>query len=232
MPSNGTSSMCRWRWNASDARIASLAAASAPPTSSVGIGLGVAELLRLGQRVGVAAAVARHGGEHEVGRAVDDPDQLVDARRRERLLQYAHHRDRRAGGGLVAQLRTAAVGGLLQLGAVASEQLLVGGDDRHAALEQLAEIAERRLHAAHDLGDDLDRGVVADVLEAIGQQSGRGALARPRGVAHERAHDPHRTAGHALDDVGALAQQPVDGRADGAVSEQADAERFAGHGAG
>ena len=53
-----------------------------------------------------------------------------------------------------------------------------------------------------------------------------------RGVAHERAHDPHGTAGNALDDVGALTQQPVDGRSDGAVSEQADAERFAGHGAG
>ena len=51
-------------------------------------------------------------------------------------------------------------------------------------------------------------------------------------VAHERAHDAHRPAGDALDDVCALAQQPVDRRADGAVSEQADAERFGGHRAG
>ena len=232
MPSNGTSSMCRWRWNASEARIASLAAASAPPTSSVGIGLGVAELLGLGERVGVALAVARHGGEHEVGRAVDDADQLVDAGRGERLLEHAHDGDGGAGRGLVAQLRAAAVGGHLQLGAVAREQLLVGRDDRDAALEQLAQVAERRLDAAHDLGHDLDRRVVADVLEAVGEQPGRRALARPRRVAHERAHDADGPAGDALDDVGALAQQAVDGRADGAVSEQADAERFAGHGPG
>ena len=206
-----------------------MAAASAPPTSSVGIGLGVAELLRLGERVGVALAVARHRGQHEVGRAVDDADQLVDAGRRERLLQHAHDRDGGAGRGLVAQLRAAAVGSRLQLGAVAREQLLVGRDDRDAALEQLAEVAERRLDAAHDLGHDLDRRVVADVLEAIGQQARRGALALAGGVAHERAHDAHGPARHALDDVGALAQQPVDRRADGAVSEQADAERFARH---
>ena len=142
-----------------------------------GIGLGVAELLRLGQRVGVAPAVARHRAEHEVGRAVDDPDQLVDPGRGERLLQHAHDRDRRAGRGLVAELRPAALGGLLQLGAVAREQLLVRGDDRDAALEQLAQIAERRLDAAHDLGHDLDRGIVADVLEAVGEQAGRRALA-------------------------------------------------------
>ena len=109
--------------------------------------------------------------EHEVGRAVDDPDQLVDAGRGERLLQHAHDGDGRAGRGLVAQLRAAAVGGLLQLGAVAREQLLVGRDDRDAALEQLAQVAERRLDAAHDLGHDLDRGVVADVLEAVGEQA-------------------------------------------------------------
>ena len=197
-----------------------------------GVGLGIAELLRLGERVGVALAVARHRGEHEVGRAVDDADELVDAGGCERLLQHAHDGNGGAGRGLVAQLRAAAVGCLLQLGAVAREQLLVGRDDRDAALEQLAQIAERRLDAAHHLGHDLDRRVVADVLEAVGEQAGRRALALARGVAHERAHDAHGPAGHALDDVRALAQQPVDRRADGAVAEQADAERFAGHGPG
>ncbi len=196
------------------------------------IGLGVAELLRLGERIGVAPAVARHRREHEVGRAVDDPDQLVDAGRGERLLQHAHDGDRGAGRGLVAQLRAAAVGRGLQLGAVAREQLLVGRHHRDAALEQLAQVAERRLDAAHDLGDDLDRRVVADLLEAVGQQPGRRALALAARVAHERAHDAHRPAGDALDDVCALAQQPVDRRADGAVSEQADAEGFGGHRAG
>ena len=193
------------------------------------VGLGVAELLRLGERVGVALPVARHRGQHEVGRAIDDADQLVDAGRRERLLQHAHDRDGGAGRGLVAQLGPAAVRRRLQLGAVAREQLLVGRDDGDAALEQLAQVAERRLDAAHDLGHDLDRRVVADVLEAVGEQAGRRALALARRVAHERAHDAHRPARDALDDVGALTQQPVDRRADRAVSEQADAERFACH---
>src|SRR4029078_9069759 len=115
---------------------------------------------------------------------------------------------------------------------VAGKQLLVGGDDRHAALEQLAEIAERRLHPAHELGDEPDRGGVTDVLEAIRQQSGRGSLARSRSIAHECSHDPHGTTRDALDDVGPLAQEAIDGRSDGSVSEQAAAERVAGPGGG
>ena len=196
------------------------------------IGLGIAELLGLGERSGVALPVARHRREHEVGGAVDDADQLVDARGGERFLQHAHDRDGGAGRGLVAELRPAAVGGALQLGAMARQQLLVGRDDRDAALEQLAQVPERRLDAAHDLGHDLDRRVVADVLEAIREQSRSGALALPRGVADECPHNPHGSARDTLDDVRALAQQAVDGGADGAVSEQADAERFAGHRAG
>ena len=157
------------------------------------------------------------------------PIELVDAGGGERLLEHAHDGNRGAGRGLVAQLGATAVGRLLQLGAVAREQLLVGRGDRDAALEQLAEVPERRLDAAHDLGHDLDRRVVADVLEAIREQPWRRALAHPAGIAHERAHHAHGPAGDALDDVCALAQQPVDRRADGAVSEQADAKRFAGH---
>ena len=173
------------------------------------VGLGIPEPLGLGERLRIAASVAGHRGEHEVGGAVDDADQLVDSGRGERLLQHAHDGNRRAGRGLVAQLRPPAIGRLLQLGAVAREQLLVGRDDGDAALQQLLEVAERRLDSAHDLGDDLDRGVVADVLEAIGEQAWSGALAGSPGVAHERAHDAHGAAGDALDDVGALSQQAV-----------------------
>ena len=42
------------------------------------------------------------------------------------------------------------------------------------------------------------------------------------GIAHERRGHLDRLAGDALDRLGALPQQPVDGGADGAVSEQSD----------
>ena len=56
MPAKGTSSMRTRVWKAIEARIAILAAASAPLDVLGRVGLGVAQLLRLAQRVGVGVA--------------------------------------------------------------------------------------------------------------------------------------------------------------------------------
>ena len=58
-----------------------------------GVGLGVAELLGPGEGVGVGRAGAGHLGEDEVGRPVDDPEDLRDLGRGEALLDHPDHRD-------------------------------------------------------------------------------------------------------------------------------------------
>ena len=70
-----------------------------------GVGLGVADALRLGERLRVARA-AGHLGEDEVGGAVDDPVDALDRRRRERLLEHAHDRHHARDGRLEAQPHT------------------------------------------------------------------------------------------------------------------------------
>ena len=89
MPSCGTSSMCTGAPNASRARMAILAAASAPGHVLGGVGLGVAELLGLGERVRVGGAGALHGGQDEVGGAVHDAVHALDVGGGQRLGDHA-----------------------------------------------------------------------------------------------------------------------------------------------
>ena len=98
-----------------------------------GVGLRVAELLGARERLGVALALLRHRRQDEVGRAVDDADDLAHARGEHRLAQHLDDRDGGAHGGLEAELRAVALGDAPQLLAVAGQQLLVRGDDRDAA---------------------------------------------------------------------------------------------------
>jgi hypothetical protein len=98
------------------------------------IGLRVAELLRLLERLCVAAAVP-HRREDEVRRSVDDADDAVDVRRDERLAQHLDHGNRGAHGCLEAELGARCRGGREQLRAAAGDELLVRGDDRAARAE-------------------------------------------------------------------------------------------------
>ncbi len=187
------------------------------------IGLGVAELLGAGQRRGVVLA-ARHRRQDEVRGAVDDPEHARHVVRDHRLAQHLHDRDRGAHRGLEAQLHAVALGGREQLLAVPREQLLVGRDDRLAGREQVEQVAAGRLDAAHHLGHDADLGIVADGRRSRGEEAvGRGGVgALAAGVADERAAHLDGAAGDAGDLLGAGAQHPIDGRADGAVAQQAD----------
>ena len=185
-----------------------------------GVGLRVAELLRLRERLGVAPALA-HRREDEVRRAVDDPEHPVDVRHDERLAERLDHGDRRADRGLEPELGARARRRCEELGAPARDELLVRRHDRAARLEQREDVRPRRLEPAHHLGDEADRRVAEDV-RGIGREDAwrRGERALLLGLPHERAHDPEPVAGRALDLVGLVRQQPVDGRPDGPVAEQ------------
>ena len=121
--------------------------------------LGVAEPLRLGERLVVRAAGV-HRGEDEVGRPVDDPDDPVDVRHDERLAEHLDHRDRGADRRLEAELGTRRGRRCEELRAAARDELLVRRDDRAARPEEREHVCARRVDSAHHLGDDPDRGIV------------------------------------------------------------------------
>ena len=135
--------------------------------------------LRVRERLRVRRA-AFHLREHEVRRAVDDPEHAMDVRDDERLPQHLDHRDRRAHARLEAKLHAARRRGGEELRRAASDELLVGGHDVLAALEQGEDIRPCRLEPAHRLGDDGDRRVVRDLVE-VGREQAGGRSGMPAG---------------------------------------------------
>ena len=82
-----------------------------------GVGLGEAERLRLGERVGVRRARLGHAGEDVVGGAVDDAHHPGDALPHERLAERPDDRDAAGHGRLEQQVDARSLGRLEQLGA-------------------------------------------------------------------------------------------------------------------
>jgi hypothetical protein len=181
-----------------------------------GVGLRIAQLLGLAQRLLVRDAAARHLGEDVVGRAVDDPVDALDVRRGKRLLQDPDHGHDARDGALEAQLDAVLARARPQLLAVLGEQLLVRGDDVAAGAHRAQHEVAGGLDAADQLDDQL--GVGEDALEIA-----------PR--ARQHARELRLEAGRGGHRVRALHQQLRKRRSDGAVAEQADAEalRRRGH---
>ncbi len=181
----------------------------APGDVVAGIGLGIADALCLAERVGVARTLG-HLGEDVVGRAVDDSVDALDRRRAERFLEHAHDRHDACDGGLEAEPDTLFTRGLEQLLAVLREQLLVRADDVLAGADRAHQVVARGVDAAHHLDDQV--GIREDLREVA-------ARAREHPAEHRAA------AVEALDLIGAFVEQRRECAADGAVPEQADAER-------
>ncbi len=152
------------------------------------VGLGVAERLGLLDGLGEARSRRVHLVEHEVRRAVDDPEDLADVVTGERLADRPEDRDRAGDGRLVVEVDVGGVGRGIQGGAVLGEQRLVGGHDRGAVLHRPEDEAAGGLDAADDLDDDVGAG---DQLGRVGREE--------RGVDR---------------DVGAVLAEPADGDAD------------------
>ena len=136
---------------------ASFCAASMPPTSNDGVGLGVAEALRLLEHLGVGRVLGLHPGQDVVAGAVQHADQPGDGVAGEPLGQRLDHRDAAGDRGLEAQRDAAGLGGGGELGAVAGEHRLVGGDEVLAAGERrLGGGLGRAVLAADRLDDEVD----------------------------------------------------------------------------
>ncbi len=142
------------------------------------IGLRVAQPLRLGQRGLELERVGRigHRGQDEVGRAVHDAADALDAVRREvgrRAAQGRGSRHRplpRSAAPPPVRRATAS-----SSGAVVGDDVLVGGDDALAHRQGRGDQRVGRLVAAHQLDDDVDLGVGHQVGRRVRDHRGRNA---------------------------------------------------------
>ena len=195
------------------------------------IALGVAQVLRLAEGVGVGGAGLGHAGEDVVGRPVDDAHHPVDALACERLPQRPDHGYATPDRGLEQQIDAGVVGRREQLGADVGEQLLVGGDHRLAGLDGV----ERQLPGGLDPADDLHDHVDAGVGHHTGGVVGEHALRqRHRALLGDAAHGDARhlegEAGAGGDVVGPRADQLDERSPHVAAAEEADTYRFGIHG--
>ena len=145
------------------------------------VGLRVAELLRLPQRLLVGDPGARHLGQDVVRRAVDDPVDALHVRGGQRLLQHADHRHHAGHRALEAQLHLVLARDRPQLLAVLGEQLLVGRHDVLAGAHRAQHVLARRLDAADQLDDQV--GALEDLVEVAArarQHAGRAPAAGRR----------------------------------------------------
>ncbi len=126
-----------------------------------GVGLGVAQALRLGQHVGELAPGLAHGGQDEIAGAVEDAVDAQDPIGHQALAQRTDDRDAARDCGLPAQLRPRTLRQTRQLVAMQRQHRLVGGDHGPAAPERRPhEIERHALAAADQLADEVDLGVV------------------------------------------------------------------------
>ena len=207
--------------NATVARIAIFAAASAPFTSSVGSASAY-------PRRCASASASSYSAPASMRVRMKFVVPLTMPRMRWTVVTTSASRStltrespRRRG--LEPELDAGVRGGAEELVPALGDELLVRGDDRLPRAQEAEHPVAGLVDAAHDLGDDGDRRVADDLLE-VGREHALGGkiLALAIEVAHQCAHDAQAMAGRALDVVGALRQQPVDGSADRAVAEQRD----------
>ena len=148
-----------------------------------GVGLGVAELLRLAERGRVIRAGIRHGGKHVIRCAVQNALDSLDLIKLRRAGERGEPGDAAARGGSAAQRHAfffCKGGELFKVGA---HELLVRGDDVLARTHGRAEVAVRRLDAAHDFHHNINRGITHDLV-VIG---GHGACELRAGTAGENS---------------------------------------------
>ena len=188
-----------------------------------GVGLGVAQRARVGQRVGVVGAGAVHLREDVVGGAVDDARHPQHGVTGEGLGQRADDRDRAGHGGLEIQVDMGMLGGLGQLAGGLRHQRLVGGHDGLAVFEGGQYRLAGRFDGAHHLDDDVDVVTGDQRVDVVGEQLDRhtaviGHPPHADAAQHQRRTDARRqVVGAVLDDPDHLAAdiaQPQDRYAD------------------
>ena len=197
------------------------------------VGLGVAERLRLLDRLVEVEALGRHLVEHVVGGAVDDAEHARHAVARERLAHRADDRDGAGDGGLEVQVDAGRVGRRVERRAVLREQRLVGGDDGRAAARSRAAAGVRAGSMPPMTSTTTSARSTSDSASVGQQRPVDDGVALGVDVAHRDPDQLERRADPGGEVVGLRREQPHDLRADDAAAEDGDAQgRVGGHGRG
>ncbi|CAB4723534.1 unannotated protein [freshwater metagenome] len=135
------------------------------------VGLRVAELLGLLERLAEAGAGAVHLVEDEVGGAVDDAEHPRHAIAGQRLAQRAQDRDRPRDSRLVVEVAPGPLGSLVERRAVLGEQRLVGRHDAGSVGQRGEDEGAGRLDAADHLDHQVDVVACHQALGVGGEQA-------------------------------------------------------------
>ena len=138
-----------------------------PVDVSRGVGLGVAERLRLREYVGKIDVAAVHGVHDVVRRAVEDAPDAGDVVGARGLFEVCQPRDAAADRRRAPQRRAVLPGERVELVIVAAHEVFVRGHHVLSGAQRSRHVLIRRVQTAHDLHDGVHRGVAENVLDII-----------------------------------------------------------------
>ena len=191
-----------------------------------GIRLGVAFRLRVAEGNVERHARLRHPGQDVVARPVHDPRELLDAIARACVAKDANDRNSAAYRAFEREVDATPEGALDQRRPMKREEHLVRGDHAAAAVEGALDVGLRRVDAPHDLDEEIDGGVVEEIV-GVRRQDGSIELGDAVLVArlHEHARDLERGP-HASRERGRVrVEQPDDAAADRAAPQETNSNR-------
>lgn len=183
----------------------------------------------LGEGFGVVRSGLVHGGEDEVGGAVDDAGNLVHAITREGLHQRTNHGNGSGHGGLEIQVGTGLLGRVGELSGVLGQQGLVGRDDGLALLQSRQHQLAWNVDAAEYLYDDVDVVAADQFCRVVGEQLGRYSTIAVDSPHSDASNRQWRT-DSGLEVLGVLGEDADDLATDVSESEYGDAYRLRCHG--
>jgi len=133
-----------------------------------GVGLGIAERLRLREHVGKVDIAAVHRVHDVVGRAVEDAPDAGDVVGARGLFEVGQPRDAAADRRRAPQCRAVLLGERCELVIVPAHEVFVRGHHVLPGTQRGRHVFIRRVQAAHDLHDGVHRRVVENVLHLVG----------------------------------------------------------------
>ena len=133
-----------------------------------GVGLGIAERLRLREHVGKVGIAAVHRVHDVVGRAVENAPDAGDVVGARGLFEVRQPRDAAADRRRAPQRRAVLLGERCELVIVPAHEVFVRGHHVLPGAQRGCHVFIRRVQAAHDLHDGVHRRVVENVLHLVG----------------------------------------------------------------
>ena len=194
------------------------------------VGLGVAQALRLFQHGVEAQALVAHLGQDEVGGAVDDAGDPLDAVRGQAFAQRLDDRDAARHRRLERDHHALVLRGLEYLVAVRREQRLVRGDHMLAVGDRLHHQFLRDAVAADQLDDDIHFRIAHHRECIVGHAAlAAGDFLRQLQILVRHDGDADRAPGAARDLFGVALQHGEGAAADRADTEEAYVDWFNAH---